>query len=186
MNMTVLRRSIRLVIGVLALCLTGGSGAQESLDRGKSPAQLFASDCSGCHKSPQGLGKYGGLAGLGSFLREHYTASRETAAAIASYLKAMDTGPAAPGRASKRTAKGDGKAKSDDKKKSGARLGEAKGAEKKPVDTASEPKLPDAKSPEPKPIEILAPEAKSVDSKPNAPAADVRTPAEGAKSEKSE
>ena len=185
MNMTVLRRGIRLVIGVLALCLAGGSWAQESLDRGKSPAQLFASDCSGCHKSPQGLGKYGGLAGLGSFLREHYTASRETAAAIASYLKAMDTGPA-PGRAFKRTAKGDGKAKSDDKKKSGARPGEAKGSEKKPVDTASEPKSPDAKSSEPKPIEILAPEPKSVDSKPNAPAADGRKPAEGAKSEKSE
>lgn len=185
MNMKVLRRGIRLVIGVLALCLAGGSWAQESLDRGKSPAQLFASDCSGCHKSPQGLGKYGGLAGLGSFLREHYTASRETAAAIASYLKAMDTGPA-PGRTSKRTAKGDGKAKSDDKKKPGARPGEAKGAEKKPVDTASEPKSPDAKSSEPKPIEILAPEPKSVDSKPNAPAADGRKPAEGAKSGKSE
>jgi hypothetical protein len=188
MNMTVLRRGIRLVIGVLALCLAGGSWAQESLDRGKSPAQLFASDCSGCHKSPQGSGKYGGLAGLGSFLREHYTASRETAAAIASYLKAMDTGPAAPGRASKRTAKGDDKArsKSDDKKKSGARPGEAKGSEKKPVDTTSEPKSSDAKSPEPKPVEILAPEPKSVDSKPNAPAADGRKPAEGAKSEKSE
>lgn len=61
----------------------------------------------------------------------------------------MDTGPA-PGRASKRTAKGDDKAKSksDDKKKSGARPGEAKGSEKKPVDTTSEPKSSDAKSPE--------------------------------------
>ncbi len=103
MNMTVLRGGIRLVIGMLALCLAGGSWAQESLDRGKSPAQLFASDCSGCHKSPQGLGKSGGLAGLDSFLREHYTASTEIASAIASYLKAMGTGPAAPRRASKRT-----------------------------------------------------------------------------------
>jgi hypothetical protein len=186
MNKTALRRGIRLVIGILALCLAGGSWAQESLDRGKSPAQLFASDCSGCHKSPQGLGKSGGLAGLDRFLREHYTASRETAAAIASYLKAMDTGPAAPGRASKRTAKGDDKAKSDDKKKSGAKPGEAKGSEKKPDDTTSEPKSPDAKSTEPKPAEILAPEPKSVESKPSAPAADARKPAEGAKSEKSE
>ena len=132
-NMTVLRRGIRLVIGMLALCLAGGSWAQESLDRGKSPAQLFASDCSGCHKSPQGLGKSGGLAGLDSFLREHYTASTEIASAIASYLKAMGTGPAAPRRASERT-----------------------------------------------------PEPKSVESKPSAPAAADRKPAEGAKSEKSE
>lgn len=179
MNMT-LSRGIWLVIGMLALCLAGGTWAQESLDRGKSPAQLFASDCSGCHKSPRGLGKSGRLAGLDSFLREHYTASRESAAAIATYLKAMDTGPKAPGRASKRTAKG------DDKKKSGAKPGEAKGPEKKPVDTTSEPKSPDAKSPEPKPAEILAPEPKSVESKPSAPAADARKPAEGAKSEKSE
>ncbi len=186
MNMTALRCGIRLVIGMLVLCLAGGSWAQESLDRGKSPAQLFASDCSGCHKTPQGLGKSGGLAGLDGFLREHYTASRETAAAIASYLKAMNTGPAAPGRASKRTAKGDDKAKFDDKKKLGVKPGEAKGFEKKPVDTASEPKSPDAKSPEPKPAEILAPEPKSVESKPNAPAADDRKPAEGAKPEKSE
>jgi hypothetical protein len=185
MNMTTLRRGIRLVIGMLALCLAGGSWAQESLDRGKSPAQLFASDCSGCHKSPQGLGKAGGLAGLDSFLRGHYTASRETAAGIANYLKAMDTGRAAPGRASKRTSKGDDKAKSDDKKKSGAKPGEAR-SEKKPVDTTSESKSPDAKSPEPKPAEILAPEPKSVESKPSAPAADARKPAEGAKSEKSE
>jgi hypothetical protein len=185
MNMTTLRRGIRLVIGMLALCLAGGSWAQESLDRGKSPAQLFASDCSGCHKSPQGLGKAGGLAGLDSFLRGHYTASRETAAGIASYLKAMDTGRAAPGRASKRTSKGDDKAKSDDTKKSGAKPGEAR-SEKKPVDTTSESKSPDAKSPEPKPAEILAPEPKSVESKPSAPAADARKPAEGAKSEKSE
>jgi hypothetical protein len=147
MNMTMLRRFIRLVIGMLTLWLAGGSWAQESLDRGKSPAQLFASDCSGCHKSPQGLGKSGGLAGLDSFLREHYTASREIASAIASYLKAMDTGPAAPRRASKRTAKGDDKAKSNDKKKSVAEPGEAKGSGKKPVDTTSEPKSPDAKSP---------------------------------------
>ena len=31
----------------------------ENFSAGKSPAQLFASDCtgSGCHKGPQGLGK---------------------------------------------------------------------------------------------------------------------------------
>ena len=38
----------------------------------------------------------------------------------------------------------------------------------------------------PKPAEILAPEPRSVESKPSAPAADARKPGEGAKSEKSE
>ena len=186
MNMTVQRRGIRLAIGMLALCLAGGAGAQESLDRGKTPAQLFASDCSGCHKSPQGLGKGGGFLGLDRFLREHYTASRETAAAIAGYLRAMDTGPAAHGRASKRTAKSDDRAKSDDKKKSGAKPSDSKASEKKPADTASEPKSPDARSPQPKPAEILAPEPKSAESKPSTPVTGAGKPPEGAKSEKSE
>jgi len=186
MDLKRLRCGFRILVAMWALCLAGMAGGQESLDRGKSPAQLFASDCSGCHKSPQGLGKAGGLSGLDGFLRGHYTASRETAAAIAGYLKAMDTGPAASGRASKRTAKGDDKAKSDDNKKTGAKPGEPKGSEKKRVDTTSETKSPNAKSPEPKPAEILAPEPKSIESKPSVPAADDGKPAEGAKSGKSE
>src|SRR5437016_2311344 len=54
----------------------------------KPPAALFASDCtgSGCHKSPQGLGRNAGIGGLAGFLREHYTNSRESAAALANYL----------------------------------------------------------------------------------------------------
>lgn len=126
MDLKSLRCGVRVMISVWALCLATGAVAQENLDQGKSPAQLFASDCSLCHKSPKGLLKSGGL-GLDSFLREHYTASRETASAIASYLRSMDTGP---GRASKRAAKGDDKIKSDDKKKTGVNPGEAKGAEK--------------------------------------------------------
>ena len=35
-----------LVSGIVMACLARGAGAQESLDRGKTPAQLFASDCS--------------------------------------------------------------------------------------------------------------------------------------------
>jgi hypothetical protein len=54
-----------------------------------SPApQLFATDCTGggCHKGPQGLGKNYGQFGLTTFLREHYTNSRQSAAALAEYL----------------------------------------------------------------------------------------------------
>ncbi len=42
----------------------------------RRPAQLFASDCAICHKSPAALSKAGGLFGMESFLRQHYTASR--------------------------------------------------------------------------------------------------------------
>src|SRR3954453_18083220 len=61
----------------------------------KPPAALFASDCtgSGCHKSPQGLGKNAGIGGLAGFLREHYTNSRESAAALANYLSKIPSGP---------------------------------------------------------------------------------------------
>ena len=61
----------------------------------KPPAALFASDCTGagCHKGPQGLGKNAGIGGLAGFLREHYTNSRESAAAMANYLTKLPSGP---------------------------------------------------------------------------------------------
>ena len=157
--------------GMAALALVHPAVAQESLDKGKTPAQLFASDCSACHKSPQGLAKSGGLFGLDSFLREHYTASRETATAIANYLKSFDSGPAGSGRATKRSAKGDDKAKSEAKKKSGVKPDEAKDVEKKP----------DAAGEQPKPSGILAPEPKSGGAGTSLPAAGEAKPAEGNK-----
>jgi hypothetical protein len=177
MDLKTLRCGIRLAAAIGTLCLVDGAGAQESLDRGKSPAQLFASDCSVCHKSPQGLAKGGGLLGLDSFLRTHYTASRETASAIASYLKSVNTGPAAPARATKRGVKGDEKGQPDERKKSGAKPGETKGAGKKP-DAA----IP-SKPPESGPADILAPEPRSTESRPGVPSASEARPAEGAKSE---
>jgi len=174
MGLKSLRRGVRLLIGVWVLCLGAGAGAQENLDRGKSPAQLFGSDCLPCHKAPQGLVKSGGF-GLENFLREHYTASRESASAIAGYLRSVDSGPS--GRALKRTAKGDEKPKV---KKGGARSGEAKGSEK-PNATA-----PDAKSAEPKSSESSpAAQIMSPEPKPSVPPAGGESkPAEaGAKSE---
>jgi mono/diheme cytochrome c family protein len=92
--MSVLRRGIGLALGVWALSSVGMAHAQENLDAGKTAAQLYASDCAICHKSPRGLSKVPGLLGLQSFLQEHYTASRESAARLAAYLKSIDTGPA--------------------------------------------------------------------------------------------
>lgn len=148
---------IGLTVGIFTACLAGIAGAQESLDRGKSPAQLFASHCSACHKSPQAVAKSGGLFGLEGFLREHYTTSRETASAMANYLRAMDTGPA--GRPTRRAAKGDGRAKLDEKKKPATKPGEGRGA---PNATAVETRSPGSRSAEPRPpADILAPERKS-------------------------
>jgi len=70
---------------------TGSRG--ENFSSKPAPA-LFNSDCtgSGCHKGPQGLGKEMSAAGLSEFLREHYTNSRESAAALAAYLRGAPAG----------------------------------------------------------------------------------------------
>ena len=161
-----------LVSGIVMACLARGAGAQESLDRGKTPAQLFASDCSVCHKSPRGLTKSGGLFGLDSFLRTHYMSSRETAAAMSNYLKGLDSGPA-PGRASKRAAKRDDGAKLEEKKKPASKSGEVRGP--------GESKASDSKPPD-----IMAPERRSATPRVSAPAAGEARPAESAKPEKSD
>jgi hypothetical protein len=141
----------RLAICIVALAFSGSAGAQENLDLGKSGAQLYASDCAICHKSPGALGKAGGLFGMDSFLRQHYTASRESATAIANYLKGQSEGPAAPvKKAGKKAAKGEGK-KGADKKPDGAVAlpGDNKPVESKP----SEPKASESKPAEAKPAE---------------------------------
>lgn len=166
-EITTLQRTMQWTAGLFALVLTSAAGAQDSLDQGKTPAQLFASDCAICHKSPQGLAKGGGLFGVQSFLRQHYTASKELAAAIASYLEAMDraAGPAPRGGTPpKRSAKGDGTAKpAAGKKTEPAKLGEEpKASESKPA----EPKAAEPKAAEPKPAEAKPAEVKPVEAKP--------------------
>jgi hypothetical protein len=93
------------VLAVTAAGLSAGPApAQEDLNRGKSPAQLFASDCADCHRSPRALGKRDNANALAGFLRVHYTASRESAAAIANYLVSLGPDPnAGPARPSTRT-----------------------------------------------------------------------------------
>ena len=58
----------------------------------KDAPKIFASTCSACHKSPQGLAKSGQVAG---FLRQHYTTGPEMSAAMAAYLVAAGSAPAA-------------------------------------------------------------------------------------------
>ncbi|WP_407154337.1 hypothetical protein [Bradyrhizobium sp. STM 3557] len=60
--------------------------AQENLDAGKSPSQLFAGTCSACHKSPRGLLKTIPAGSLQGFLRQHYTTGPDMAGVLAGYL----------------------------------------------------------------------------------------------------
>ena len=58
----------------------------QDFSAGKTAAQLFASDCAACHKSPGGLAKGQSVSALTTFLREHYTTKPASAAALAAYL----------------------------------------------------------------------------------------------------
>jgi hypothetical protein len=176
--MKFLNRGIGLAFGALALGMAGGAGAQENLDQGKSGAQLFASDCAICHKTTAGLSK-GRVLGLDGFLREHYTASRESAAAIAAYVQATDKGAPAPGPAKptkkgagKSDAKGDDKSKGSEKKSDGGKPADGKSGDSKPADAKpaevkpSEAKPSEAKPSEPKPSQAKPNENKPSDGQP--------------------
>jgi hypothetical protein len=87
----------RRLLAVLVLAGVGSSSvsalAQEDLNRGKTPAQLFASDCADCHRNARALSKRDNANTLAGFLRVHYTASRESAAALANYLVSLGPDP---------------------------------------------------------------------------------------------
>lgn len=166
-----------LVIGVLAVMLAAPAAAQDDLDRGKTGAQLYASNCSLCHKTPVGLARAGGLFGISNFLRDHYTASRETAAVIAAYLEAVDKAAPPSRRAPpRRTAKGSDK---PDKKPEPAKPGDAKPAESKPPET----KASETKPADPSPSQAKPAEAKPADAKPSDAKAGEAAPAPASKSE---
>src|SRR5689334_1493994 len=125
------------VFSVILLLAIAPAIAQDNYEAGKTPAQMFATDCALCHKSPAGLSKAPGYFGLESFLREHYTASRQAAAKIAAYLRSVDV--AQPPRAAGKRRGGETRAKSaKPESKSGGKPGEEKsgGAESKTVPQA--------------------------------------------------
>ena len=169
--MTGLACRLGAVIVGLALWAAVPVAAQENLDQGKTPAQLFASDCAICHKSPRGLSRVGGLFGLQGFLRTHYTASVQSAAAIAAYLEALDReAPPARKRATRRTPKNPpapkARPKPGEQEKAGEMNKSAKpdnaepGADKPAAEKAAEPK-PAAAMPE----DSVSSEAKATTSK---------------------
>jgi hypothetical protein len=179
--MIALWRAILAAGAILTLVGASSAGAQENLDQGKNGAQLYAASCALCHKTPQGLAaRGGGMLGLQSFLREHYTASRESAAAIASYLEAAGNAPVVAAKpAAKRPAKkGDEAAKTGEKKPDGGNPADAAASGSKPADSkpsetkSSDSKPSEAKSAEPKASDTKPSEPKSGESKPAAAPSD--------------
>jgi hypothetical protein len=141
--------------GALLAALSAGAVAQENLEQGKSAAQLFASDCAACHKSPQELVKEGYP--TEAFLRVHYTSSQEMAAALFTYLRGIARAePASDGKRSKPKANvqrdGERKPKRKAAKPDSKSKGEGTSAkpESKPSENASGVKAEEAKTPEKK------------------------------------
>lgn len=95
--MSALRRLLLTAYGFAALLAAEdgyAQGAQGENYSAKPPAVLFSSDCtgSGCHGGPQGLAKGRSSTDLSAYLREHYTNSRQSAAALAAYLLGVPGG----------------------------------------------------------------------------------------------
>jgi hypothetical protein len=85
------RRGTMIVLGTLAVVAVRPMPVNaEDFDAGKSAPQLFASNCSSCHRTPYGLAKRMNNWSLDSFLREHYTASRASADTLSAYLVGLN------------------------------------------------------------------------------------------------
>jgi hypothetical protein len=87
-------------VALLAIAAAPRAYAQINIDQDKTPAHIYSSDCSVCHKSIRGLADGRGPAALTGFLAEHYTSSNSEAAALAAYVLASGggVGTAAPAR----------------------------------------------------------------------------------------
>ena len=88
---------VRLTVSSLVLCLASSAGGQENLDKNKTGAQLYASHCAACHKSPQSVTKT-----TEDFVSEHYPLPPESAVTIATYLNGLKKPEPPRGRAAKR------------------------------------------------------------------------------------
>jgi mono/diheme cytochrome c family protein len=81
---------------IVIVALTGGLARAQDLDRGKSGAQLFATNCVACHHSPNGLAQDSFSWTLSSFLQQHYTDGPASAQVLTAYLQSFDTRRAKP------------------------------------------------------------------------------------------
>jgi hypothetical protein len=76
------------VLGFAMACASVAATAQD-LTAGKTPAELFRSDCAECHRSPGSVAGTRDVQALAGFLREHYTTKSETAGALAAYVSSF-------------------------------------------------------------------------------------------------
>jgi hypothetical protein len=88
------RTVLRQWLSIAAVIATPGIAlAQKDYSAGKTPEQLFTSDCVTCHASPQGLSQRRDARSLTAFLRDHYTTKLQWAALLANYLvRVRETG----------------------------------------------------------------------------------------------
>ena len=70
------------------LALAAGVAHAQDFTAGKTPAQLFGSDCSACHRDARGLAKGRDVRAIAGFLREHYTTKPQSAVTLAAYILA--------------------------------------------------------------------------------------------------
>ncbi len=147
----------------------------ENFSAGKSPAQLFASDCTGagCHRSAQGLAKGRSAGSLAGFLRAHYTNSRESASALAAYLASLPGDakpvptPRQPPPPPRPTARPDDTAKPDEPRPGRKPAPEA--ARPDPRGAKPEPAKPETARPDAKPDPKAARSAPAAKPQPAAP-----------------
>jgi outer membrane biosynthesis protein TonB len=117
--------------------------AQVNIDQGKPAAEIFENDCATCHKTAKGLASGKNSLMLSSFLREHYTASRDQAAALAAYV--VGVGGSGPAPAAQKPAQDH--AKVEEPKAGEPKTSEPKTAEPKTAEpTSAEPKTAEPKS----------------------------------------
>lgn len=90
-------KQISIFVLGLVTALASVSASAQDFTAGKTPAQLFSSDCAECHRSPNGLARNRDVRMLAGFLREHYTTKSDTAGALAAYVSGF-AGGAANGR----------------------------------------------------------------------------------------
>jgi hypothetical protein len=93
--MSITGRIVAFAIGMTTAVSAPSAHAQNTINEGRTPAQMFGAVCATCHASPRGLGRQVGAASLAGYLRQHYTTSREQAAALAGYVASFANQPAA-------------------------------------------------------------------------------------------
>jgi hypothetical protein len=93
--MSITGRRLALTI-VMTAAFSAGAAHAQNINEGRTPAQMFGAVCATCHASPRRLGRQMGAASLAGYLRQHYTTSREQAAALAGYLASFQPAAAQP------------------------------------------------------------------------------------------